>query len=96
MALGLQLWVPAAAGVAPGRLAAAGLVAAGAVPALLAVADLAARFDAGPGVVWDLLLMFTGGADLGPARGSAGCLLAGAGLAVIAAPRESQQATSRS
>ena len=83
LALGLQLWVPAAAGVTPGRLAAAGLVAAGVLPALLAVADLASRFDTGPGVVWDLLLMFTGG-QISDLLAVLWCLLAGAGLAVIA------------
>lgn len=83
IALGLQLWVPAAAGVTPGRLAAAGLVAAGSLPALLAVVDLASRFDAGPGIVWDMLLMFTGG-QISDLLAVLWCMLAGAGLAVIA------------
>jgi Peptidase family M28 len=87
LALGLQLWVLAAGGVVPGRLAAAGLVLAGLIPALAAVAALAGRFDAGLGVVWDLLFMFTGG-QLPDRLALLGCVLAGAGLAIIAARGE--------
>jgi hypothetical protein len=83
VAIGLLLWVPAAAGVVPGRLAAAGLVAAGLVPVLAAVAALAGRFDAGLGIAWDLLLMLTGG-QLGYGMALLGCLLAGIGLAIVA------------
>ena len=83
VAVGLQAWVPAAAGAAPGRLATAGLVAVGAIPVLAAVADVAGRFDAGPGVVWDLLLMFSGG-QTPDSQALLACLLAGCGLALIA------------
>ena len=83
VAIGLQAWVLAAAGIWPGRLAAAGLVAAGLIPVLAGVVDLAGRFEAGPGVVWDLLFMFTGG-QLGDRLVLVGCLLAGAGLALVA------------
>jgi hypothetical protein len=84
VALGLQLWVLAAARVLPGRLAAAGLVLVGLIPALAAVAALAGRFDAGIGVVWDLLFMFTGG-QLPDRLALLGCLLLGTGLAIVAA-----------
>lgn len=84
VAIGIQAWVPAATGAAGGRLATAGLVAVGAIPVLIAVADLATRFDAGPGVVWDLLLMFTSG-QIPDSQALLGAVLAGCGLAVIAA-----------
>lgn len=84
VAIGLQAWVPAAAGVAPGRLATAGLVALGAIPAFLAVADVAGRFDAGAGVVWDLLLLFTSG-QTPDSQALLACFAAGCGLALIAA-----------
>ena len=84
VAVGLQLWILAAARLAPGRLAAAGLVLLGAIPALAAVAALAGRFEAGLGVVWDLLFMFTGG-QLPDRLALLVCLLAGAGLAIVAA-----------
>ena len=87
VALGLQLWVLAAGGVGPGRLAAAALVLGGLIPPLAAVAALAGRFDAGPGVVWDLLLMFTGG-QLPDRLALLACLLAGAGVAIVAARGE--------
>jgi Peptidase family M28 len=83
VALGLQLWVLAAAGVGPGRLRTAGLVLAGMLPLLAAWVDLAGRFDAGPGVVWDLLFMLTGG-QIGYSLALLGCLLLGAGLAIVA------------
>ena len=84
VAIGLQAWVPVAAGVAPGRLAAAGLVALGALPLLAAVADVAGRFDAGLGVVWDLLLLFTSG-QTPDSQVLLACLIAGCGLALVAA-----------
>ena len=81
VAIGLQAWVPAAAGVAPGRLATAGLVALGTLPLLAAVADVAGRFDAGLGVVWDLLLLFTSG-QTPDSQALLACLIAGCGLAL--------------
>jgi hypothetical protein len=83
VALGLQAWVAAAARVGPGRLAAIGLVAAGAQPVLAVVVALAVRFDAGPGVGADLLFMFTGG-QLPMILALFGCLLGGSGLAIVA------------
>ena len=87
VALGLQLWVLAAGGVAPGRLAAAGLVLAGLIPALAAVAALAGRFDTGLEVALDLLFMFTGG-QLPGLLALLACMLAGTGLAIVAARGE--------
>ena len=84
VAAGLQLWVPAAAGVGRHRLGAAALIAAGMIPLLLLAADLAGRFDAGAGVIWDLLLMFTGG-QVSDRAAFLACPLAGAALALIAA-----------
>ena len=84
IALGLQLWVPAASRLVRGRLAAFALVAAGTLPVALAVADLAGRFDAGLGVIADLILMFTGG-EAGDALAFGWCALAGSGVALIAA-----------
>jgi hypothetical protein len=83
VAIGLQAWVAAGAGVGRTRLGAAGLVAAGLIPVIALVLDLAGRFEAGPGVVWDLLLMFTGG-QIGDRLAILACVLAGAGLALIA------------
>ncbi len=91
VAVGLQLWVLAAAGIGPGRLAAAGWVAAGLLPALAAVAALAGRFDTGVGVIQDLLFMFTGG-QLPDRLGLLVCLLLGAGLALVAARGQSRGA----
>jgi acetylornithine deacetylase/succinyl-diaminopimelate desuccinylase-like protein len=93
VAVGLQLWVLAAAGIGPGRLAAAGWVLVGLLPALAAVAALAGRFDAGAGVVEDLLYMFTGG-QLSNRLGVLVCLLLAAGVALVAArgePRSVEQ-----
>lgn len=87
VAVGLQALVPAAAGVVAGRLRAAGIAALGLLPALAALVDLAGRFDAGPGVIWDLLFLFTG-EQLSDTVVLLGCLLAGATLAVIAANGE--------
>ena len=83
IALGLQLWVLAAARVAPGRLATAGLVVVGLLPPLVAVADVAGRFDSGLGVWIDLLLMFTGG-QLGGTLALLVCVLAGVAVALVA------------
>ncbi len=83
VALGLQLWVLAAARVATGRLATAGLVLAGLLPPLAAVGDLAGRSDAGLGVWTDLLLMLTGG-QLGGTLALLGCVLAGVGVSLVA------------
>jgi hypothetical protein len=83
VALGLQLWLLAAARVLPGRLAAAGLVLGGLAPVLGALIDLAGRFGSGLGVWRDLLLMFTGG-QIGLTLVVLGCLLAGAAIAIVA------------
>jgi hypothetical protein len=83
IAIGLQLWVLAASGLVGDRLRATGLVLAGLVPVLAAVIALAGRFDAGLGVFWDLLFMFTGG-QLSPALALLGCLLAGSALTIVA------------
>lgn len=83
VALGLQLWLLAAARVLSGRTATAGLVIAGLLPVLAAVIDLAARFDSGFGVWRDLLFMFTGG-QISGSLVLLGCVLAGAGVAIVA------------
>jgi hypothetical protein len=93
VAIGLQAWVVAASKLVPGRLAAFGLVVAGALPVAAAVAYLGGRFDAGLGVVSDLILMFTGG-EAGDALAFGWCLLAGAGLALIAAAHRDPDAAS--
>ena len=82
-AVGLQAWVFAAARVAPGRLAAAGLVVLGLIPALVLVANLSTRFDAGLGVWHDLVLMVSDG-QIGTALSLLACLGAGAGVAIVA------------
>jgi hypothetical protein len=82
--IGLQFWVVAAARAQPGRALPAALVLLGLVPVAAAVVDLAGRFDAGPRVLEDLLLMFTGD-QIGDGLGVLGCLMAGAGLAIVAA-----------
>jgi hypothetical protein len=87
VALGLQALVPAAAGVGGRRLAAAGFVLIACLPVLLALADLAGRFDSGPGVIWDLVFMFSG-EQLSDQLIPLTCLLAGAALAVIASQGE--------
>jgi hypothetical protein len=83
IAIGLQLWVLAASGLVGDRLRATGLVLAGLVPVLAAVLALAGRFDAGLGVVWDLMFMFTGG-QLNAGLALLGCLLGGSALAIVA------------
>ena len=83
VAIGLQLWVLAASGLVGDRLRATGLVLAGLVPVFAAVLALAGRFDAGLGVVWDLMFMFTGG-QLNAGLALLGCLLGGSALAIVA------------
>jgi hypothetical protein len=83
VSLGLQAWVLAAARLAPGRLPAAGLVLIGLVPAVILVADLAGRFDAGFGVLQDLVLMVADG-QIGVAMTLLACLGAGAGVGLVA------------
>jgi hypothetical protein len=83
VAIGLQAWVLAAAGIGQTRLGTAGLVAAGLVPVLAALVDLAGRFEAGPSVLSDLTMMFTGG-QLGGRLVMIGCVLIGVALALLA------------
>jgi hypothetical protein len=83
VALGLQVWLVAAARLAGGRLAAAGLVLAGLLPLVVLAGDLAGRFDAGFGVWHDLVLMLADG-QIGWGLALLGCLLAGSGVAIVA------------
>jgi hypothetical protein len=83
LALGLNAWVLAALPAIPGRLSAFGLVALGLVPVGLAIRDLATRLDQGTGVLRDLVLMLAGG-QIGPGLALIGCVLAGAGTAIVA------------
>jgi hypothetical protein len=83
VSLGLQVWLVAAARLAPGRLPAAGLVLAGLLPLVLLAADLAGRFDAGFGIWQDLVLMLADG-QIGWGLALLGCLLAGSGVAIVA------------
>jgi hypothetical protein len=83
VAIGLQAWLAAAARLAGGQLAAAGLVMVGLVPLAALLADLAGRFDAGLSVWQDLVLMFADG-QIGFALVLIGCVLAGAGVAIVA------------
>src|SRR5204862_3571388 len=82
-ALGLQAWVAAAA-IERGRLAAAGLVLVGLLPLVALVANLASRFDAGIGVWHDVLLMVADG-QIGAGLALLVCVLAGCGVALVAA-----------
>ena len=83
VALGLQLWVLAAARRRSGRLAAAGLVLAGLLPLLAALVDLAGRFEPAS-ASGDLLLMLTGG-QLGDGLALLGCAPGGGrGVAIVA------------
>src|SRR5262249_34269470 len=68
------------------RLAAAGLVLLGLLPLVALVVNLAGRFDAGIGVWQDLLLMLADG-QIGGGTAVLGCLIAGCGVALIAAVR---------
>jgi Peptidase family M28 len=89
VSVGLQPWVFAAARLAPGRLPATGFVLLGLVPAVVLIADLAGRFDAGLGVWHDLVLMVADG-QIGATTTLLACLLAGAGVAIIALAGPSQ------
>jgi hypothetical protein len=82
VSVGLQAWVLAAARLVPGRLPAAGLVLLGLVPAVLLVADLAGRFDAGLGIWHDVVLMVADG-QIGASLALLACLLAGSGVAIV-------------
>jgi hypothetical protein len=93
VAIGLQAWVVAAAGIAGGRLAAAGLILLGLVPVAALLADLASRFDAGFGVWQDLLLMLADG-QIGSGIALLACLYAGAAVAIVAATGPRQARTS--
>jgi hypothetical protein len=73
----------AAARLAPGRLPATGFVLLGLVPAVILIADLAGRFDAGLGVWHDVVLMLADG-QIGATLAVLACLLAGAGVAMVA------------
>ena len=84
VAIGLQPWLLAAARGSWGRLAAAGLVLLGLLPFVALVANLAGRFDAGAGVWHDLLLMLADG-QIGAPTALLACLLAGSGVAIVAA-----------
>jgi hypothetical protein len=83
VAVGLQAWVIAAAGTLGGRLPAAGMVALGLLPVVALLADLAGRFGAGLGVWHDVVLMLADG-QIGGGMALAGCVFAGAGVAIIA------------
>jgi hypothetical protein len=82
VAIGLQAWLFAA--IRPGGWPnAVGLVLLGVVPLVLLVANLASRFDAGIGVWHDLLLMLADG-QIGTSLALMGCVLGGAGVAILA------------
>jgi hypothetical protein len=83
VAVGLQAWLLAAARLAGGRLLAAGLVLLGLLPVAALLADLAGRFDAGPDIWKDLVLMFADG-QISFTLVLLGCVLAGAGVAIVA------------
>src|SRR3954451_30062 len=82
VAIGLQAWLFAATRPA-GWPAMAGLVLVGLLPLVVLIADLAGRFDAGFGVWHDLLLMLADG-QIGASLAFLGCVLAGAGVAIVA------------
>jgi len=84
LAVGLNLWLVAALPTIRGRRAAAALVLSGLLPLLLASADLAERLDRGLGIAPTLVLFVSGG-QIGFGFALLGCLLAGAGLAIVAA-----------
>ncbi|HEY1238228.1 MAG TPA: M28 family peptidase [Solirubrobacterales bacterium] len=83
VSFGLQAWVLAAARLVPGRLPATGFVLLGLVPGVVLLADLAGRFDAGLGVWHDVVLMVADG-QIGSSLVLLLCLLAGAGVAIVA------------
>ena len=74
----------AAAQPPAGRLGAGGLILVGLLPLVALAANLAGRFDAGAGVWHDLVLMLADG-QIGTTLALLGCLLAGAGVAIVAA-----------
>ena len=82
VAIGLQAWLFAATRPA-GWPAMAGLVLLGLLPLVALVANLAGRFGAGLGVWHDLLLMLADG-QLAPSLAFLGCVIAGAGVAIVA------------
>ena len=82
VAIGLQAWLFAATRPA-GWPAIAGLVLLGLLPLVALVANLAGRFGAGLGVWHDLLLMLADG-QLAPSLAFLGCVIAGAGVAIVA------------
>ncbi len=82
VALGLQAWLLAATRLG-GWPAVAGLLLLGLLPLGALVANLASRFDAGLGVWHDLLLMLADG-QIGVSLAVLGCLIAGAGVAILA------------
>jgi Peptidase family M28 len=94
VSVGLQAWVFGAARLIPGRLPAAGFVLLGMVPAVVLLANLAGRFDAGFGVWHDLVLMLADG-QIGLTFALLACLVAGAGVAIVAVagPRPGRPAT---
>ncbi len=84
VAIGLQAWLWAAARPPAGRLGASGLVLLGLLPLIVLVANLAGRFDAGANVWHDVVLMLVDG-QIGVRVALLGCLIAGAGVAIVAA-----------
>lgn len=83
VAVGLHLWLLGASQLVNRRAGVAALVAGGLVPLAALLVDLAGRFDAGPGVIWDVLFMFTGG-EIADVLVLLGCVLAGSGVAIVA------------
>jgi hypothetical protein len=83
LALGLNVWVPAATPAMPSRRAVGAVVALGLVPLAAAVGDLAGRLDAGLGVFRQLLFMVADG-QIGLVLALLGCLLAGCATAIVA------------
>ncbi|MFI5026719.1 MAG: M28 family peptidase [Solirubrobacterales bacterium] len=84
VAVGLQAWLWAAAQPPAGRLGAGGLILVGLLPLVALAANLAGRLGAGAGVWHDLVLMLADG-QIGTTLALLGCLLAGAGVAIVAA-----------
>jgi hypothetical protein len=82
VSIGLQAWLFAA--TRPGGWpAVTGLVLLGLLPLVLLVANLAGRFEAGIDVWHDLLLMLADG-QIGVSLALLGCVLGGAGVAIVA------------
>jgi hypothetical protein len=82
VAIGLQAWLFAATRPG-GRPTVVGLVLLGLVPLVLLVANLAGRFDAGIEVWHDPLLLLADG-QIGTSLALMGCVLGGAGVAIVA------------